>query len=199
LLQDSALNAEQWLLLKVSSGFRDAISAAIMGGDGMGRPMGILNPNSGIPVCDVGVATPPGSFTWQDLVSLAYEVPIQWHAGASFLMNQRTMALCLTMSDGIGRPLLLPTPLTELAQPVGARFTIAGFPVVMNSFMPDIEPGSTPIAFGNWNETYTLVTRRATSMMADPYSAQYCVLFRFESRVGGAITCPNSARLLRVE
>jgi predicted phage gp36 major capsid-like protein len=34
------------------------------------------------------------------------EIPIQWHAGASFLMNQRTAALLMTMSDATGKPLL---------------------------------------------------------------------------------------------
>jgi hypothetical protein len=36
-------------------------------------------------------------------------------------------------------------------------------------------------------------------MQADPYSAGFCILFRFEARVGGAVTCAGAARLLRVK
>jgi hypothetical protein len=32
----------------------------------------------------------------------------------------------------------------------------------------------------------------------DPYSVGFCTIFEFEARVGGATTCPNAARLLRI-
>jgi HK97 family phage major capsid protein len=67
------------------------------------------------------------------------------------------------------------------------------------SQIPDVAPGSTPIAFGNWKRAYLIVWRKAVSMMADPYSAGYCTLFKFEARVGGATVCPNAARLLRIK
>jgi HK97 family phage major capsid protein len=63
LLQDSSFNVEAWILQKASQGFRDAISSAIMTGDGIGRPLGILNPRSGIPICETSPATPAGRAT----------------------------------------------------------------------------------------------------------------------------------------
>jgi hypothetical protein len=45
----------------------------------------------------------------------------------------------------------------------------------------------------------TLVVRKATTVLPDPYSGGgFCQLFRFEARVGGAVTCGNAARLLRI-
>jgi HK97 family phage major capsid protein len=64
--------------------------------------------------------------------------------------------------------------------------------------MPNVAPGATPVAFGNWNSAYTVVNRKAVTMLQDPYSAGFCVLFKFEARVGGAVTCGNAAQLLRV-
>jgi hypothetical protein len=101
LLQDAAFNVETWLMDKVSQGFRNTINAAILAGDGVGKPLGILHPNSGIPICDVSVATQPGQFQWQDLVMLKFEIPMQWQDGCSFLMNQRTTALLLPRGPGI--------------------------------------------------------------------------------------------------
>jgi predicted phage gp36 major capsid-like protein len=44
-----------------------------------------------------------------------------------------------------------------------------------------------------------LVVRKATTVLPDPYSGGgFCQLFRFEARVGGAVTCGNAARLLRI-
>src|SRR5262249_49082477 len=158
----------------ISIGLRATINAAVLLGDGIGKPLGLLNPQSGIPICDVSPATPPGQFAWQDLIQLAFDIPMQWHAGASFLMNQRTAALMLTRSDGMGKPLLQSMQGVQDAP----RWTIAGFPVFIVSQMPNVEPGSTPIAFGNWKQTYLIVTRKDPTIQIDPYTAGYCLLYK---------------------
>jgi HK97 family phage major capsid protein len=58
--------------------------------------------------------------------------------------------------------------------------------------------GNTPVLYANLRQLYTLVNRSATTMVPDPYTAGFCVLYKFEARVGGALTCPNAGRLLRV-
>jgi HK97 family phage major capsid protein len=78
-------------------------------------------------------------------------------------------------------------------------FLINGSPVVLSTQMPNCIPGATPVAFGGWDAVYTVANRKATTMQADPYSAGFCILFRFEARVGGAVTCAGAARLLRVK
>jgi HK97 family phage major capsid protein len=39
---------------------------------------------------------------------LKSELPLRWQSEGSYLMNQRTFALLMTMSDAAGRPLLMP-------------------------------------------------------------------------------------------
>jgi HK97 family phage major capsid protein len=194
LLEDAAINIEQWLLGKAARAFGAQISEAVMTGDGNGKPLGILNPMAGIPIMETGAATPAGTFTWQDLVMLKWEVPISLQAGnaGAYLMNQKTWALCSTMSDSNGRPIMVASP-TE-----GAPFLLNGSPVIIASQMPDCVPGATPVAFGNWKEAYTIATRKSVTMMPDPYSLGFCILERFEARVGGGVTCNNAARLLRI-
>jgi hypothetical protein len=166
-----------------------AISSSIIAGDGIGKPSGLLHPNSGIPILDTAPSTPEGTFTWQDLVSLKFDVPMQWHNGGAYYCNQRTLGLLCTMSDAIGRPLLQ-------ALPQGMPpFAIAGSPIIVVTQMPDCLPGNTPILYGNLQQAYTLVQRSGTMMTPDPYSGQYCTLYKFESRVGSAVTCGNAARL----
>lgn len=190
LLEDASINIEQWMIRKVSDGIRTTINQTLVMGDGVGKPIGFLNPNAGIPICDTSVLTPVGQITWQDLVMLKYEIPMEWHMGCTYLMNQRTFALLLTMSDPNGRPMI---------SNFGTMgFSFCGSPIQIVSQMPDVAPGATPVAFGNWKRVYMIVWRKAITMQQDPYSAGFCVLYKFEARVGGGILCPNAARLLRI-
>jgi len=197
LLEDSGVNIEQWMLDKVRRAFTTQVSAAVLAGDGYGKPMGILNPAAGIPIVETAEGTAPGQFTWQDLVMLRWQVPLSLQGfgvggGGAYIMNAHTWALCATMSDTAGRPIMTAAPSEA------APFLLGGVPVVIAQQMPDVHPGSLAVAYGNWREAYTVVNRKAVTMMQDPYSAGFCVLFRFEARIGGAVTCPNAARLLRI-
>jgi HK97 family phage major capsid protein len=71
LLEDASFDVEAWLYRKISQGMRATINAAVLLGEG--KPMGLLNPNSGIPNCECSPATAPGQFSWQDLMMLKYE------------------------------------------------------------------------------------------------------------------------------
>lgn len=192
ILEDASVNIEQWMLGKVNFAFRNTISTAIMTGDGNGRPMGILNPRSGIPACETCEATPAGQFTWQDLIMLKWQVAMQYHSGGRYLMNQNTFGLTLTMADANNRPIMIASPTDN------GQFLLNGSPVNIATQMPDVAGGATPVAFGNWNQAYMVVNRKAITMQNDPYSAGFCVLFKFESRVGGAVICPRAARLLKI-
>jgi HK97 family phage major capsid protein len=192
LLEDAATNIEAWMVSKVQRAFGLTISNAIVSGTGVGMPTGILNPNTNIPICDTSANTPTGTFTWQDLVMLKWQVPMSFVGGGSYWMNQYTMGQALTLSDSMGRPILLADP-TE-----AGTFMIAGSPVQIVTQMPNVAAGSLPVAFGNWKEVYMVINRKAVTMMQDPYSAGFCVLFKFEARVGGAVICSNAARLLRI-
>lgn len=192
LLEDANINIEAWLLNKVNRSFRNHLSMAMLIGDGIGKPLGILTPSAGVPVCDTGSVSPAGQFTWQDLILLKYQVPSAFAGGGAYLMNQNTFGLALTMSDAMGRPIMLASPLA------GGQYLVGGSSVVIASQMPDVAPGATPVAYGNWKQAYMVVNRRAVTMTQDPYSAGFCVLFKFEARIGGAPICPNAARLLRI-
>lgn len=45
LQQDAAFDVETWLFRKVSEGMRATINEAPLIGDGVGKPMGLLNPS----------------------------------------------------------------------------------------------------------------------------------------------------------
>jgi HK97 family phage major capsid protein len=100
-------------------------------------------------------------------------------------MNQRTAALLMTMSDGLGKPML--QSIQGLHD--GPRWTLLGFPIYIASQLPDVAPGATPVAFGNWRHTYTIVVRKTPTIQVDNFSAGFCVLYKCEARIGGGVTC----------
>jgi len=119
-------------------------------------------------------------------------LPVMYQREAVFVMNPHTMGLLMTMSDSNGRPIMTPTPAE------GAGFLLGGSPIVVSEQMPDVETGHTPVLYANLRALYTLVTRRALTMLSDPYSAGWCTLFKFDMRAGGGVVCPGAARLLRI-
>ena len=112
LLEDATASVENWLLQKVNRQFAGIISDAIVSGDGIGKPLGILR--AGIPIVETNTPpTPAGQFVWQDLVMLKYQVPATFQGpGTAYLMNQNTFGLMLTMSDAMGRPIMTASPVS---------------------------------------------------------------------------------------
>lgn len=194
MLEDVSFPLETWMIDKFQRAFANRISRAIINGTGINMPMGILNPQSGIPICDTAPGSPEGQFSWQDLVLLLYQLPEQWQPNAVYFMNGRTLGLVMTMSDAAGRPIWSMMPTGD-----HLGLTVAGKRVQIVSQLPDIAPGSTPVAVGDWQEAYTVVTRRPIDLQRDPFSGGWCVIFKARARIGGGILCPGAARLLRVQ
>jgi HK97 family phage major capsid protein len=131
------------------------------------------------------------------LVSLQFELPEEYASRGTYLMNARTLGMVMTMSDATGRPLWMQTPATDAGGRSG--FTIGGKPVRIVSQLPDVAPGSTPVLFADLEQLYLVVTRRALTLVSDPYSAGAgCVKFNFSARIGGSTVCPGAGRLLRI-
>src|SRR5262249_42227746 len=190
-LEDAAINIGSWLMQKASVAFRKAINNAIIAGSGVGQPQGLLT--GGVPRCLTSPLTPPGSVTWQDAFQLMMQLPAEWHDGAVYLANQNAIAMMMTWSTADGRPIFASMIENRPA------LRLFGWPLIPCSQFPNIERGAIPLIALNPRAAYTLVTRRSTSLQVDPYSFGYCTGFKFDTRVGGACTCPNAARALVIQ
>lgn len=202
-LEDAEIDVITWISAKVKDAFTRAISKGIMVGSGKGMPMGILNAKSGIGSVTAKAegdgGAPAGGFTWQDLYALKYAIPAEYHGpGFAFMTGQDGMGYILTMTGADGHPIWRPTP-----QP-GGGVLADGSVIRVNTWMPAMNAsagwatGAAPVAAGNWKRAYQVVSRKNVTMQRDDYSAGYCVLFKFEARIGGDVLCANAARLLKV-
>jgi HK97 family phage major capsid protein len=64
--------------------------------------------------------------------------------------------------------------------------------------MPAVEAGALPIAFGNFRAGYTIVDRRGSVTLRDPYTKKGSVKFYTTKRVGGDVTEFEAIKVMKV-
>ena len=106
-------------------------------------------------------------------------------------MNRRTVSAIRKFKDNNGDYILNPPTLP------GQTATIFGYPVTEIEAMPDIGPGTTPIAFGDFAKGYLIVDRAGVRVLRDPYSSKPYVLFYTLKRVGGGVQDFDAIKLLK--
>lgn len=202
MLEDSAINIENWLATKIGGKFIRRINRAILDGSGQGMPGGLLRANSHLTMMSGNVAsTASGNFTWQDLVLMSIKLEPRFRANAVWWFGTNALAATMTMTDGEGRPIWTPQIINQTGMP-----TIMGKPVVEVTQMPDYlngsgakVVGSKPIALGDWKQAYVLLARRGFTALRDPYTKAKCgVVWHFSQRLGGDVLCKNASIFMQI-
>ena len=201
LLDDSAVNIDQWLAEEVNIAFATQEGKAFVTGDGVNKPKGFLAysqvTNSAyvwgsLGFIGTGVAGAfPATNPSDKLIDLIYTPKAGYRPGAHFVMNRATQSVVRKFKDANGNYLWQPS-----YQP-GQMPTLLGYPIAESEDMPDIAPGSTPIAFGDFSRGYLIVDRVGIRVLRDPYSAKPDVLFYTTKRVGGGVADFDAIKLLK--
>ncbi|WP_020179069.1 phage major capsid protein [Methylopila sp. M107] len=191
LLDDTAIDLDQWIAEEVEIAFAEQESVAFVTGDGVTRPQGFLTPpkvaNASWTWGNIGyVATgAAGAFAGTNpsdsLLDLIYALRAGYRRNASFVMNRRTQSAVRKLKDASGRYLWEPPAVAN-----GAA-TLVGFPLVEAEAAPDIVDGAHSIAFGDFRRGYLVVDRIGVRMLRDPYTAKPYVTFYTTKRVGGGV------------
>jgi len=201
LLDDSAVNIDEWIASEVELTFAVQEGAAFVNGDGSNKPKGFLNTTT--------VAN--GSWTWGNLgyvasgsagafpasnpsdvlVDTIYALKAGYRQNGNFVMNRKTQAAIRKFKDAGGAYLWQPP-----AQ-AGGRASLMTFPLVEAEDMPDIGANSLPIAFGDFRRGYLIVDRLGVRVLRDPYSAKPYVLFYTTKRVGGGVQDFDAIKLVK--
>lgn len=203
LLDDSAVNIDEWLAEEVHIAFAEQEGTAFVSGDGTNKPKGFLDyttvANDSWTWGNLGfIATgQAGAFPSSDpgdvLIDLIYAVKSGYRANAHFVMNRATQSVIRKMKDGDGTYLWQPS-----ANP-GESPTLLGFPVAESEDMPDVAGGSFSLAYGDFRRGYLIVDRVGIRVLRDPYSAKPYVLFYTTKRVGGGVQDFEAIKLLKFD
>ncbi len=201
LLDDSAVNIDEWLAEEVRIAFAEQEGTAFVTGDGTNKPKGFLSytkvANGSWSWGEVGyVATgADGAFAAanpsDNLVDLVYTVRSGYRANAHWVMNRATQAEIRKIKDADGNYIWRP------GEQAGAGPTLMNYPIAESEDMPDIASDSYAIAFGDFQRGYLIVDRIGIRVLRDPYTAKPYVLFYTTKRVGGGVQDFDAIKLLK--
>ena len=201
LLDDSAINVEQWLADSIESEFARQEDVAFICGDGVNKPRGLLtyvdggasdgvHPGGNLATFNSESATEiPGGDT---LLDFKYQLAAPYRQNARFLMNSQTAANIAKMKDGQGNYLWREGLIAD--EPA----TLLGRPVTIDEAMPDIGADAYPIAFGDFASGYLINDRIGLRVLRDPFTAKPFVLFYTTKRVGAGVLDPNAIKLMKI-
>ncbi len=201
LLEDSAVDIDEWLAQEVDRVFAAQEGAAFVTGDGNNKPKGFVSYNTvansswtwgNIGYVASGVAGAfPSTAPSDVLVDLIFALKAGYRQNAAFVMNRKTQSLIRKFKDTTNNYIWQPP-----ASPSG-RASLMNFPVHDVEDMPDITANSLSVAFGDFQRGYLIVDRAGVTVLRDPYSAKPYVLFYTTKRVGGGVQDYDAIKLLK--
>ena len=201
LLDDSAVNIDEWIASEVELTFAVQEGAAFVNGDGTNQPKGFLQyttvANSSWSWGNLGyiASGAAGAFAASNpsdaLIDLIYALKAGYRQNGNFVMNRKTQAAIRKFKDSGGAYLWQPP-----AQ-AGGRASLMTFPLIEAEDMPDIGANALSIAFGDFRRGYLIVDRVGVRVLRDPYSAKPYVLFYTTKRVGGGVQDFDAVKLMK--
>ena len=201
LLEDSAVNIDEWLAAEVEQAFAVQEGAAFVSGDGTNKPKGFLAydkvANASWEWSKIGYIATGEAGAWPDtdpsdvLIDLVYAVKAGYRQNGTFVMNRKTQAAVRKFKDEGGNYLWQPPTAAS------GRATLMGFPLIEAEDMPDIGANSYAVAFGDFRRGYLVVDRTGVTVLRDPFTAKPYVLFYTTKRVGGGVQDFDAIKLLK--
>jgi HK97 family phage major capsid protein len=201
LLEDSAVNIDEWLASEVEQAFAVQEGAAFVNGDGTNKPKGFLSytnvANASWSWGNIGYVASgaAGAFPTTDpsdvLIDLIYAVKAGYRQNGTFVMNRKTQGQVRKFKDEGGNYLWQPPAAN------GSRTTLMTFPLIEAEDMPDVGANSYSIAFGDFRRGYLVVDRAGVTVLRDPFTAKPYVLFYTTKRVGGGVQDFDAIKLLK--
>jgi HK97 family phage major capsid protein len=203
LLEDGAVNVEQWLGEAIARDFALSEQTAFITGSGASQPRGITTYTT--------AATADATRTWgqlehvatgtsagfgsnangvDKLISMTGALKSGYRAGAVFMMSKATLAAARVLKSSGGDYLWEPS--TQAGNPS----VLLGYPVIEAEDMPVIAANSLSIAFGNF-QGYMIADRAGLSVLRDPYSNNPYITFHASRRVGGGVVDFDAIKFLK--
>lgn len=191
-LEDADVDLAMDLANEAGIAFAEGIGAAVITGQGVGKPRGITTyttvANASYTFGNVGYIASGKSGAFASVapadafVNLQHSLKSQYRSGAVWVMSDTTLGTARQMKDGSGSYYLWqPDPLGAF----GGRFL--GSPVEVDDNMPTIAADSLSVAYGNFQRGYLIVNRTGTTLIRDNVTAKGTTKFNFRRRVGGGI------------
>ena len=188
LLNDSVFKLDSYISKEFARRIGAREEEAFVIGDGNGKPTGVFGSGQ------VGLTTTAAAIKFDDIMDLFYSLNSPYRKKATFLMNDATVKEIRKLKDGNGQYLWQPS--VQMGEPD----TILNRPVKTSAYVPIIEAGKKPIAFGDFSY-YWIADRQGRSFqrLNELYAATGQVGFKATQRVDGKLTLPEAIKVLQMK
>ena len=184
LLDDSRIDVESWLSMKIADKMARIENSSFINGDGVGKPRGILTYSAGL--------TNPGqvqqinsgsasALTADGLRKLFYALKSSYIPNARWMMSRSAIEEVSKLKDSSGSYIWQP------GFQDGEPQTLLGHAIERMEDMPQVAANSLSVAFGDFRQAYTIVDRMGLRVLRDPFSSKPFVLFYTTKRTGGDV------------
>ena len=183
LLKDSAIDIEAYLATTFADRLAVSEEEGFIAGDGVDKPLGLIQQ------AKVGCTTEnAGTVSLQDVLNLIFSVPEKHRRNGTLLMNDNTLLQLYQEAMAQGKQLLFDKP-----------DTFFGMPIVRCSAMPDAQPGSIPILFGDFKQVYINNNgKRSIKRLDQLFIANDHIGFLPSERVGIKLAAADAVKGLQV-
>ena len=200
-LEDLGFDVEAFLTDEVALAFADAEADALLTGDGLARPRGLLTydavTNAKYAWGNIGYVPSGAAGAFADanpsdtLIDLVHALKAPYRAAGVFLMNDLTLAAIRKFKDGQGNYLWQP------GLQAGVAGLLLGYPVRTDDAMPDVAAASLAIAFGDFQRAYLVYRRRGLRLIRDNITHKGFTSFWVTQRLGGGVQNFEAVKLMK--
>ncbi len=190
LLNDSVFNLEAYISREFARRIGNKEEEAFFGGDGVGKPTGILAASGG---AQIGVTTAGATaVTIDEVLDLFYSLKAPYRNRAVFVMNDATIKAIRKLKDGQGQYLWQPS--LQASTPD----TILNRPVYTSAYVPAIAATAKTVVFGDFSY-YWVADRqgRVFRRLNELYAVTGQVGFVATQRVDGKLILPEAIKVLQ--
>lgn len=193
LAQDNAFDLQGRLSGWMGKRIARKMSVDFLTGDGTGEPLGLLTGKAAYDEITSNSAGP----SYAELLATVHAVDPDYRDGASWVMNDATLAVLRGLLDGNDRPLWMPSDTGSLATGLPGG-TLLGYPVVIDQAMPSIGDQTKFLAFGNMKEAYIVRHVKDVTMMVltELYAVNGQIGYMAYSRADGTVNDSNAYVIL---
>lgn len=195
LVDDAAIDIENWIAEKVAVSFSRQESDAFINGDGTTKPKGILTYPAGtswgqIQQVNSGINA---AVTADSLLKLYYSLHEHYAGRGTFLMNRSVLLQARLLKESTTNQYMWQPGLAA-----GTPDTLLGAPVTTANDLPGIVANGLSVVFADFASAYTIVDRMGIRTLRDPYTNKPFIKFYTTKRVGGDVVNFEAIKILKL-
>lgn len=183
LLYDNAFNLESYIVTEFGKAIANAEEDAFLNGDGTGKPL-VLFAKTGGGTKAASTDAP----TADDFIALIYALKRPYRKNASFIINDKNIALLRQLKDNNGVYMWQPSV------QVGEPDTFLGYKLYTSQFAP-----TNAIAFGDYRY-YNIGDRgtRSWQELRELFAGNGMIAYVAKERVDGKLILPEAVQILSI-